>query len=186
MKVRLEMTNFSRFYHEWSGPLSSFVILTSSIIIVGIYLNVVMTIAMLSLVATIAVLAVHHRNDSTPVPQWLKALVQLKPKSDKVENDHSEVDGSTLRSTPTDKLELDFDTIRSDNTNNLNYDQLQTAILYGIFLELKESKKIVACATESREWKRVAERLDVIFFRLFFVVTGLTNTVMVALYVRNA
>ena len=176
---------------EWF--LSSFVIVTSSVTIVDIYLNLVMIISMLSLVATVTVLAVHHRNDSNPVPQWLKVLVQVKRKTDnKVENDHSEVDGAlghefkNNESTPSKKLELHFDTIRSDTTNTANDDKLLTAVLYGILLELKENKKNAACATESHEWKRVAERLDIIFFRFFLVVTVITNIVMIALYVRNA
>ena len=152
-----------------------------------------MIISMLSLVATVTVLAVHHRNDSFPVPQWLKVLVQLEPKTDnKVENDHPEVDGAlghefkNDKSTPSKKLELYFDTIRPDTTNTVNDDKLLTAVLYGILLELKENKKNAACATESQEWKRVAERLDIIFFRFFLVVTVITNIVMIALYVRNA
>ena len=176
---------------EWS--FSSFVKSTSSVIIVGIYLNVVMTISMLSLVATVTVLAVHHRNDAIPVPQRLKVLVQLKPKTDnKVENDHTEVDGGlgqdfkNDKSTPSKKLELDYDAIRSDTTNTVNDDKLLTAVLYGILLELKENKKNAACASGSQEWKRVGERLDIIFFRFFLVVTVITNIVMIALYVRNA
>ena len=146
----------------------------------------VMAISMLSLVATVTVLAVHHRNDSTPVPQWLKVLVQLKPKTaNKVENDHRGVGDEFKNVTPTGNLELDFE-IRSDSMNTFNYDKLQTAILYGILNEMKENGKTATSATENEEWKCFARRLDVIFFRLFLVVTVLSNIVMVALFIRNA
>ena len=57
-----------------------------------------MAISMLSLVATVTVLAVHHRNDSTPVPKWLKVLAQLKPKTaNKVEERSQGVLGMNLK-----------------------------------------------------------------------------------------
>ena len=129
----------------------------------------------------------HHRNDSSPVPHWLKILVQLKPKTaGKVENDYKNLDSSFSDDEfRNEKVSLVLDIVRSDTNNTINYDKLQTAILHGILLEMKEIKKTLTCTTVSQEWKRIVERLDIIFFRLFLVVTVIANTVMVGLFVRN-
>ena len=175
---------------QWSGLFlksNGFEKITRSVLIAAVYLNVALVLSVLSLVATVTVLAVHHRNDSTPVPQWLKVLSQLKPKTaNKVENDHRNIDSSVTEDEfRKEKVSLDLDVTRLDANNTVNIDKLQTTILYGILLEMKEIKKTIVSATESGEWKRMAERLDVIFFRLFLVVTVIVNTIIVALYVRN-
>ena len=157
--------------------------------IAAIYLNVAMALSMLSLLATVVVLAVHHRNDSTPVPQWLKIMLQLQPKTSNKDK-HKETDSNTPGDEfgnviPTERFELELDVIRSNTNNTVNYDKLQTTILCGILLEMKENKNTATSATESQEWKLIAEGLDIIFFCLFLVVTVITNLVTLTLYMLN-
>ena len=140
-----------------------------------------MVLSVLSLVATVAVLTVHRKNDFTPIPQWLKVLVQQKPKTaNKVKNDHKNIDSNASEDEfGNEKGRLELDVTRLDTNNTVNHDKLQTNILYGILLEMKEIKKTIASATESGEWKRMAERLDIILFRFFLVATVTAKTVMV-------
>ena len=143
---------------DTSSMVHELIIITGFI---GIYLMVVMGISMLSLVATVAVLATHHKKDSTPVPQWLRFITKTnEASSNKVKTSDNNGDSDTLG----DEV---FSTLKSDE-KMVNYAMLQIIILQNIFLEMKKNR---ASDGRSQIWKLVARRLDALFFRLFLSLT---------------
>ena len=141
-----------------------------------------MTLSMLSLVATVVVLAVHHHDPSTPVPGWLKSFLRMHPKVTRVGVKNPEQPMEERSISLLQVTDLDMDYIKEKKMLS-DTDQVQTGLLYSILMELKQLNK--PDAVGGNEWKTAAKKLDTIFLCTFLIVTILLNIILLGLYVQN-
>ena len=78
--------------------------------------------------------------------------------------------------------DLDVDTITGKKIFS-ETEKMQTSLLYNILMELRKLNK--SDETELNEWKTAAEKLDLIFFYTFLIITVLLNIILLGLYVGN-
>ncbi len=150
-----------------------------------------MALSMFSLVATVAVLAVHHHDPSTQVPQWLRSCLRL-PGRGKVSASHQGPPPPPTPSMTQDTLSLlevtdldfgikDVDRKTGGPDRKLG-DPDHMTLLFRILLELRRLNKTSAASTASNEWKEAAMRLDAAFFYGFLGITVLLNVILLVMY----
>ena len=145
----------------------------------AVYLIGAMALSMFSLVATVMVLAVHHQEESTPVPGWLKSFLRLQPKSPKV-------GVSTLQVKPVRNSSvnlLDVTDLNTEKEGGKIAENIQSGLLYNILLELRKLNKQESSL--QNEWKIAAKKLDKVFFYAFLVTTLLLNIILLGLYANK-
>lgn len=124
--------------------------------------------AMLSLMATVVVLFLHHRNELTPVPIWLRRCLNLKIVAQDTTDEHPTLEDLEIKKStnePTDFL--------------CNVLKLQCRILHTLMKDRKNPKK-----QNKGPWQVVAGKLNSMLIFVFLAVNAVTNLVVFATIVH--
>ena len=154
----------------------------SATFIAAIYFLVAMLLSTLSIVATVLVLTLHYCDDPGPVPPWLNNFLRITKVTPNKAADWTE------NNTGNELTEVDLPDEANvhrnmKKTTGVDYDRLQTAILYRMFVEMKKNNsENYQKTTSNQEWRSVARKLDKIFFFKFLILTILSNIVLITLY----
>ncbi len=117
-----------------------------------------MAMSMMSLLGTVAVLALHHHNPADPLPPWIAKILQLYPK--KIQSNSITDQQNNITHTTIEPFTLPYD----NNVEKVDISSSQTSIWEQMLAELKKMnspEKLENGGTiHHNQWQKAASKLD--------------------------
>ncbi len=136
----------------------------------AIYLLLVMAMSMMSLLGTVAVLALHHHNPADPIPPWLAKLLRLYPK--KIQSSTTALQQNNRALTQVVPFSLPMDNTKE----KVDIASVPTSLWEQMLEEMKKMNS--SGKTENvhhNMWQKAASKLDRYMLYIFGAILVLTN-----------